>query len=118
MDIEEFEASVSLIKARILLFSERARTMGLLAMEEYMNELRPIDIPLLDKGLKLVINGTWGTEIQDYFSSVVDKYDVKDLHNITLARFIEKGCLMIQDGDDAYTITHTLDAFIKEYEEP
>jgi flagellar motor component MotA len=95
---------------RAMLFSEKARKDGLLALEGLLGEY--LDRDIFEYGMRLVIDGT----DYDFISKILDNIIAQetDLETVRLKKIQKEAVLMIQAGENPFLIRLMLNSYTGE----
>lgn len=79
-------------------FQKLSRREGLLALEDLLDEIN--EYPILKDGLRLVVNGSDITYIEEYFNNVIKINYSKVNNKRILVELMKAGTLHIQSGSN------------------
>jgi flagellar motor component MotA len=105
MNLTEFVEKYNTIVGKALENAKKARREGLLALEEELDKEKIDSRDIFEYGLRLVVDGTDGSLINEILSNIVNQE--KDEQLRTLMNIQKRAVLSIQAGDNP-RITYAL----------
>jgi flagellar motor component MotA len=108
MTRDEFIAEYYKVSAKAVQFSEKARTEGLLALEDVIDYEKANQRDILEYGLIFVIDGTDAAVIRDILSLIIDQEE--DKYTCLLMKLKMEAVISIQSGDNSRVLTCILNA--------
>ena len=110
MNNDEFKEKYYAIVERALLFSERGRREGLLALEELIDEEKYLQRDIFEFGMRLVVDGTDASIIRDLLEIIICRETDKD--EKTLKEMQEESVLSIQAGENTRILHLKLSCYV------
>ena len=109
MNREEFLTKYSETVTRALKSSEKARTQGLLALEEDLNEDKANNRDIFEYGMRFTVDGKDAEEIIGILQNIIEQEN--DKYTKILMNIQAKAVLSIQAGDNPRIIFCKLNSF-------
>jgi len=109
MNQDEFLTKYSEIIIKTIKYSKKARTEGLLALEDVLDEEKVNNRDIFEYGLRFVIDGTDYRVINDIMGIMIEMEN--DKYKKLLMRLQAEAVLSIQAGDNPRIIFYKLNAF-------
>ncbi|WP_461247686.1 FliG C-terminal domain-containing protein [Treponema sp. R6D11] len=108
MTRDEFLTEYKRVVARILLFSNIARTEGLLELEDMIDSKKCDQRDILEWGLRFVVDGTDCSVIKDILLPIIEQEE--DKYTRLLLEIKLEAVLRLQQGDNMWIIAYFLNA--------
>jgi flagellar motor component MotA len=109
MTRDEFIAEYHKVSARAMQLSEKARTEGLLALDDVIDFDKAGRRDIFEYGLKFVVDGTDAEIIKDILSRIIEQEE--DKYTRLLMNKKAAAALSIQAGDNLRILASKLNAF-------
>jgi flagellar motor component MotA len=112
MTAEKFQEEFYYLVTRLLELAQKARTEGILAIEEeYDKNLAIQERDLYHNGLRMVVDGIDADTVSKWFNFAIESGNRRDdYYELILASVIKEGMLSIQRGDNPRIIAMMLEA--------